>query len=211
MVEEAHRSERIVAAHCHGKAGIMAALRAGCSTIEHGSFLDDESIELMREKGAILVATRTILEGGLQLKDSWTPAAYAKLVPMAKQHKEAYKKAVKAGVKIALGTDIGFSLAGTCLSHGKNGSELKYAVEAGLSPLAAIESATAIAPETLGLQAPLSGQLKIDYDADFIAILGNPLDNIELLANADNITHIWKGGEIVKSPDITLTLGFPNA
>ncbi|TVY59134.1 Uncharacterized protein LCER1_G000762 [Lachnellula cervina] len=200
MVEEAHRSERIVAAHCHGKAGIMAALRAGCSTIEHGTSLDVEAIELMLKQGAILVPTRTIQQSGLKMKDSWTESGYKKLQNVAKEHKEAYKLAVKSGVKIALGTDIGFSVGGTPLSHGSNGSELVYAVEAGLSPLQAIEAATANAPETLGLQAPLSGQLKEGYDADFIALSENPLQDIQIMADAKMVTHVWKGGKLFKAP-----------
>ena len=73
MVEEAARSNRIVAAHCHGKAGIMAALRASCKTIEHGTYLDTECIHLMREKGATLIATRTFFEAGLQVRELWSP------------------------------------------------------------------------------------------------------------------------------------------
>ncbi|KAJ3495386.1 hypothetical protein NLG97_g3432 [Lecanicillium saksenae] len=86
------------------------------------------------------------------------------------------------------------------LSHGNNGHELSYAVELGMTPLQAIESATAIAPETLGGLAPKSGQLKPGYDADFIAIAHNPLQDIRVLANPDNVTHVWKGGKLYKSP-----------
>lgn len=204
MVAEAERSDRIVAAHCHGKKGIMAALRAGCKTIEHGSYLDEEAIDAMIESGAMLIATRTIIEGGLKLRDTWSPESYEKLQKMAAQHKKAYKMAVAAGVKIALGTDLGLggvnpNKESQILGHGNNGRELGYAVEAGMTPLQAIECATANAPETLGPQAPLSGQLKAGYDADLIGLSENPLHNIDVFANPETITHVWKGGKLFKS------------
>jgi imidazolonepropionase-like amidohydrolase len=206
IVEEAGRARRIVAAHCHGKAGIMAALRAGCHTIEHGSYLDDESIALMKEKGAILVATRSIVEGGLKEIDQLPPASQRKLRDIADIHKRAYKMAVKAGLKIALGTDLGSSNPGEIISHGNNGKELRFAIDAGMSPLEAIEAATATAPETLGPQAPLSGQLKAGYDADLIALSSNPLGDIDIFADERNITHVWKGGKLFKAPGLLVTL-----
>lgn len=201
MVEEARRADRIVAAHCHGKAGIMAALRVGCKTIEHGTYLDDESIEKMKEADAILIPTRHVQQSGLLFKDGWSERSYAKLKAVAVIHAAAYKAAVKAGVKIALGSDIGFSIQGTPFSHGTNAWEIKYAVDAGLTPLQAIEAATANGPSTLGPQAPLSGQLKEGYDADFIALTANPLDNIDIVTDANNITHVWRGGKLFKSPN----------
>lgn len=106
---------------------------------------------------------------------------------------------MKAGVRIALGTDIATSAIDKPWNrHGINGMEFKYAIEAGLSPLQAIEAGTANAPDTLGPKAPKSGQLKEGYDADFIALEVNPLDQIEVLGNAKNITHVWKGGKLFK-------------
>lgn len=209
MVEEAHRAQRVVAAHCHGKAGIMAALRTGVTTIEHGTYLDDEAIEVMLEKKAILVPTRTIHENGLKLKEHWTPKSYAKLQVVARDQFQSYQKAIQRGVKIALGSDLGCSRFNTVLSHGQNGIELKYAVEAGMTPLQAIEAATATAPETLGPQAPLTGQLKEGYDADFIAVCSNPLDNIEIFSEAKNVTHVWKAGNLVKTPGAAKGWTFP--
>jgi imidazolonepropionase-like amidohydrolase len=192
IVDEAARAKRIVAAHCHGKEGIMNALNAGVRTIEHGSYLDEECAALMKKKGAILVATRLVIQSGLDSKDEWPPLQYSKMVKIGVPHKKAYALAVKSGVKIALGTDY---------LPGKNGKELIYAVEAGMSPLQAIEACTATSPETLGAHlAPKSGQLKETYDADLIAISGNPLDNISILSNVESITHVWKGGKLFKSP-----------
>ena len=109
-------------------------------------------------------------------------------------------KQIKAGVKCALGTDLGVSDSPTDFSHGMNGEEFGYAVEAGMTPLQAIEAGTANGPDTLGPQAPLSGQLKKGYDADFIALSDDPVKNIKILSNVDKITHVWKGGRCFKSP-----------
>ena len=200
IVEEASRAERVVAAHCHGLAGIKAALRAGVATIEHGTYLDDDTIKLMVEKNTILVPTRTIIEGGLAMRNAFTEKSYEKLQVTAAVHSKMYEKAIKAGVRIALGSDLGISLPQSPLTHGKNGMELKHAVEAGLSPLQAIEAATATAPDTLGPQAPLSGLLKEGYDADFIALSANPLDDIGVLSNPENVTHVWQAGRLMKGP-----------
>lgn len=200
MVEEAARAKRIVAAHCHGKDGIIAALNAGCRTIEHATYIDDEVLDLVKEKDAILVMTRTIVVALLSLKDTISPASYAKLKVIEPIHKKAYALAVKKGVRLALGTDIGLSALNTPLSHGKNGMELIYAVQAGMTPLEAIEAATAISPDTLGPQAPRSGQLKAGYDADIIAVSDNPLNDIAVLSQPDNITHVWKAGKLYKAP-----------
>ncbi|KAJ2974223.1 hypothetical protein NQ176_g6168 [Zarea fungicola] len=201
MVEEAARADRIVGAHCHGKAGIMAALEAGVKTIEHGTYLDDEAIQALIEYDAILVPTRSAITAALQLKGAFDPDSYAKLAAIVPQHLEAYGKAIRAGVRIALGTDFGVSTPGTVLSHGNNGRELLHAVEAGMTPLQAIEAATANAPATLGPQAPLSGQLLAGYDADFIALSKNPAEDINVLSDTTNITHVWKGGKLLKSPE----------
>lgn len=200
IVEEATRSDRIVAAHCHGKKGIMAALRAGCRTIEHGSYLDQEAIDLMLEKNAILVPTCSILEYGLQHEEAYTEEIYAKLVKVSEAHKKSYKLAVKAGIRIALGTDLGVSSPSIRFNHGMNGGEFRYAVDAGMTPLEAIEAGTANGPDTLGLQASKSGRLKPGYDADFIALSSNPLEDIDILADPGKVTHVWKAGQSQKSP-----------
>lgn len=113
---------------------------------------------------------------------------------------------IKAGVKIALGTDLGISNEEIGFTHGTNGHEFPLAVEAGMTPLQAIEAGTATAPETLGPQAPKSGQLKEGYDADFIALGENPVEDIEVLAHPDSVTHVWKGGKCFKSPESKVTM-----
>ena len=191
IVDEATRMERLVGAHCHGKRGIMAALEAGVKTIEHGTSLDEEAADAMIENDAILVPTRWILEYLMTEgeKKGMPEYARAKGEVAAQNHAAALAIAVDEGVKIALGTDIW----ATGL-WGRNGEELGYMVEAGLSPLQAIETATANGPDTLGPQAPKSGQLVAGFDADVICVNGDPSSDVTVLADPDNVTHVFKGG-----------------
>ena len=203
MVDEAGRMNRIVAAHVHGKPGILAALRAGVRTLEHGTYLDDECIDIMKEKGVMLIATRYIVAEFMKRLDLLPPKQRAKMITVSEVHRKAYAHAVKSGVKCALGTDLGSSDPRAPLAHGTNGAELAYAVEAGMTPLEAIEAATANGPDTLGPMAPKSGQIKLGYDADLIALAKNPLDDIEVFKDVKNITHVWKGGKLSKGPGIS--------
>jgi imidazolonepropionase-like amidohydrolase len=198
IVEIAGMADRVVAAHCHGKPGIMAALRAGVRTIEHGTYLDEECCDAMRETGVILVPTRTIVADILANKESVPPYALAKLEAMGALHAEAAARAYESGVTIAMGTDIGVSRAGAPTSWGTNGAELVHLVKLGMTPLEAIEAATATGPATLGPQAPLSGQLRPGYDADVITLSGDPLADISVLATPSLITGVWTGGRQVK-------------
>jgi imidazolonepropionase-like amidohydrolase len=202
IVAEAARAERVVAAHAHGKSGIIAALNAGARTIEHGTYLDEESIKLMVEKGAVLVATRAVNEAFKKSSHLLNPESLEKFQKIEPQRRAAYAAAIKGGVKIALGTDFGVSIPGHHAAHGANGLELKCAVDAGMTPLQAIEAGTANGPLTLGPRAPLSGELREGFDADFIALARNPLDDIEILTNSENITHVWRGGKLYKSPGL---------
>ncbi len=199
IVEEAARADRIVAAHCHGKPGIMAALKAGVKTIEHGTYLDDETADLMLEKGAKfvptrLVVTRLVAKG----KDSGLPEfMLEKARAIHDRHREAMRLAIRKKVPIALGTGIAGSSAAAPSHWGENAQELSLLVEdGGMTPLQAIEAATANAPLTLGPQAPRSGQLREGYDADIIAVKENPLKRIAALAEPENIVCVWKAGRL---------------
>jgi imidazolonepropionase-like amidohydrolase len=200
IVEEAARAERVVMAHCHGKPGIMAALRAGVHTIEHGSYLDEEAADAMYEAGAMLVPTRFIVEQGLKAKDRLPAYAYEKMLAIADSHLRAIHIAHDAGVRIALGTDIFAAGPQAGIDWGMNGQEFVHLVDAGLTPSEAIEAGTANGPLTLGPQAPKSGLLAEGYDADLIALGASPLEDISLLADPANVTHVWKSGRLVKSP-----------
>jgi imidazolonepropionase-like amidohydrolase len=198
IVEVAGLADRVVAAHCHGKPGIMAALAAGVATIEHGTYLDEEACDAMRETGAILVPTRTIIENILANLEKVPPYAAAKLVAIADTHAAAMALAIERGVTIAMGTDIGLTGMDLPNSWGTNGSELAHLVGLGMTPLAAIEAATAAAPLTLGPQAPSSGLLAAGYDADLITVDTDPLADISVLASPDRVTGVWVGGRQVK-------------
>jgi len=198
IVEVAGLAERPVAAHCHGKPGIMAALEAGVLTIEHGTYLDDECCAAMRETGAILVPTRTIVEDMLANSADVPDYAMAKLRTIADIHSEAITRAREQGVTIAAGTDIALTGMDLPNSWGQNGGELTHLVSHGMTPLQAIEAATATAPATLGAQAPRSGLLAAGYDADVITVDADPLADITVLAKPAHVTAVWKAGRQVK-------------
>jgi imidazolonepropionase-like amidohydrolase len=191
IVDEATRMERLVGAHCHGKRGIMAALEAGIKTIEHGTYLDEEAADAMVETGAILVPTRFIVDFLVREGDARGMPEYAKkkIETTAESHADGIALAVDKGVKIALGTDIWATGI-----WGRNGEELPLLVDCGMTPLQAIEAATANGPATLGPQAPNSGQLKDGMDADVICVNGDPSSDVTVLAQPANVTHVFKGG-----------------
>jgi imidazolonepropionase-like amidohydrolase len=193
IVSEARRADRVVAAHCHGKPGIMAALAAGVHTIEHGTWLDEEAADTMRQAGAVLVPTRFVVETLLQMTDRLPAHVRTKSVAIADRHLESMRIAVAAGVTIAMGTDI-FLPGG----FGQNSAEIRFLVDAGMSPLQAVEAATANGPLTLGPQAPRSGLLEAGYDADVIALDADPLADLDVWGNPDRVTHVWKAGVRVK-------------
>ena len=171
IVDEATRMERLVGAHCHGKRGIMAALEAGVKTIEHGTYLDEEAADAMVESEAILVPTRWILEYLLAEGEKNGMPEYARIKgeEASQNHAQHWRSPSTRESRSPSGTDIW----ATGL-WGRNGEELAYMVEAGLTPLQAIESATANGPDTLGPQAPKSGQLLEGFDADVICVNGDP-------------------------------------
>jgi imidazolonepropionase-like amidohydrolase len=191
IVDEATRMELLVAAHCHGKRGIMAALAAGVKTIEHGTYLDEEVADAMIENDAILVPTRWIVEFLVREGEKRGMPDYAKrkIYVAAENHANAVSIAVSKGVRIALGTDIW----GTGL-WGKNAEELGHLVDCGMTPMQAIEAATANGPATLGPQAPQSGILAEGFHADVICITGDPTTDVSTLADPENITHVFKRG-----------------
>lgn len=198
IVEEAARAERVVAAHCHGKAGIMAAIRAGVRTIEHGTYLDPESARAMADTGTILVPTRFLDAALLADPQSNGLPEYArvKLIECGKRGREGLAHAIDAGVTIAAGTDI--LTSGDM--WGQNGKELAAMVACGLDPLKAIEAATANGPLTVGPQAAHTGRLAAGYVADVIAVDADPVADIAALGEADLVTHVWRAGDLVKSP-----------
>jgi imidazolonepropionase-like amidohydrolase len=200
-VKEAARSERIVAAHAHGVPGIRAALRAGARTIEHGSFLDEETARMMADHGAILVPT--LMTGHeyakLGVEDGMPEYAIKKREENARIKEDSVGFALAAGVRIAMGTDCAASGSDLPNHWGQNAKELQLMVDAGMSPLDAIRAATADAPLTLGPQAPRSGVLRAGFDADVLAVAEDPSRDVSVLAVRENIKQVWKAGVAQKS------------
>ncbi|KAI1637237.1 amidohydrolase [Biscogniauxia mediterranea] len=195
VVGEAARQHRVVAAHVHGKPGILAAVRAGVATVEHVSFADEECVALIKEKGTVYIATRTIVDMLLQSGGKGlSRLQWEKALLCAENHLKAYQLAIAAGVTIALGTDTppGFNMA----------MELDYAVKAGLSNLEAIKAATANGPLSVGGQAPKTGQLKVGYEADVLGLLRNPVEDVKVLQDKQTIGWVWKGGKLFKGPGV---------
>ena len=160
-------------------------------TIEHGTFIDEEVADAMRENDVALVPTRWIVEFLMREGEERGMPEYAKAkaAEAAENHANAISLAIEKGVQIALGTDIfGVGL------WGRNGEELGHLVDCGMTPLQAIEAATANGPDTLGPQAPNAGQLVEGMDADVICVSGDPTAEVSILAHPENVTHVFKAG-----------------
>ena len=186
IVEEAARHGLKVAAHAHGTEGIIAAVRAGVASIEHGSLLNEEAIRLMKERGTYLVPT-TYLGQAIKL-DALPPAIRAKaeyILPLARQ---SLQLAIKSGVKIAFGTDA------AVYPHGDNAKEFAVLVERGMTPADAIRTATVNAADLLGVSD--RGKLAPGLLADIVAVPGNPLENVRVL---EDVRFVMKGGQVYKN------------
>lgn len=191
IVETARDYGYTVAAHAHGAEGMKRAIRAGVTSIEHGSLMDDEAIALFVKYGTWLVPTIT---AGKSTSDSAKiPGYYSAIVtPKALEIgvkiQDAFAKAYKAGVKIAFGTDA------AVFAHGKNYMEFKYMVEAGMPPLETIKAATLNAAELLGIKATL-GSIEMGKLADIIAIKGDPVQDITAMKN---VVFVMKEGQVYR-------------
>lgn len=180
IASAAHSMGRQVTAHAHSKAGIEAALRAGFDSIEHGSYLDNETIALFKAKGAYLVPTvlagATVVEMAAAPNSPLSEAQKAKARQVGPLMLDMLKRAHNGGVKIAFGTDSGVS------KHGQNARELELMVQAGFTPLEALHSATIVAAEHLGI-AGETGTIEVGKAADIIAIDGDPTKDISIMRN----------------------------
>jgi imidazolonepropionase-like amidohydrolase len=189
IVEEAHHWGRKVAAHSHGDTAARMAIQAGVDSIEHGSFMKPETLAMMREKGTYLVPTLLAGEWVSRKIDKFPPAIAAKGRAAVAARSDMFRNALKAGVKIAFGTDSGVS------PHGMNALEFALMTGLGMSPAAALRSATSSAAALLGVDDRL-GTLTTGKLADIIAVPGNPLDNIH---QTESVVFVMKEGQIVKS------------
>jgi imidazolonepropionase-like amidohydrolase len=181
-----------VAAHAHGAEGMKRAVRAGVTSIEHGTYMDDETIALCKKNGTYYVPTilagRTVADSA-KIPGYYAPVVVPKALAVGPQIQGTFAKAYKAGVKIAFGTDSGVSL------HGKNALEFEFMVEAGMPPMEAIKSATLVAAELVGMKDQL-GSVEGGKLADLVAVNGNPLQDIKAMRN---VTFVMKDGVVYKS------------
>jgi imidazolonepropionase-like amidohydrolase len=194
IVDAGHSMGRKVTAHAHGARGIKAALRAGVDSIEHGTYLDQEGIALFKRTGAYLVPTvlagATVGEWADDPKSWLTPPQRAKAKEISGKMVETLRRAHRAGVKVAFGTDTGVS------RHGDNAREFELMVSAGFTPMEAIRSATVNGADNLGKSSDL-GTIEPGKFGDLIAVSGDPLIDISELRDVD---FVMKGGVAHKRP-----------
>ncbi|HAD47342.1 MAG TPA: amidohydrolase, partial [Idiomarina sp.] len=179
-----------VAAHAHGKEGMLRAVKAGVKTVEHGTYMDDEVIAAMKENGTYLVPT--ILAGKFVAEkakiDGYFPdVVRPKAAEIGPLIQDTFAKAYRAGVNVAFGTDSGVS------AHGDNALEFQYMVEAGMPAAEAIQAATTVAAGIL--KNDKLGVIAAGKYADIVAVDGNPLEDIKQLQSID---FVMKDGRIIK-------------
>jgi imidazolonepropionase-like amidohydrolase len=188
IVEEAAKVGIKVAAHAYTSVAAQTAINAGCASIEHGLYLDEETFRLMAQKGCYWVPTMIAYLRGLENPNA-SPAARKMSEGTTQRHKATFQRALKIpGLKIAFGSD----LTG---AHGTNARELEVMVRYGMAPLAALKSATTVAADLLGWQNQI-GSLEPNKLADIIAVSGNPLADITEL---QRVKFVMKDGKVVKN------------
>jgi imidazolonepropionase-like amidohydrolase len=188
IVADAHRLGRKVAAHAHGAQGILFATEAGVDSIEHGSYINDEDIALMKKNGTYLVPTAYLVDW--MRENGHLPALYQqKMIDVSAAMKANHKKAIAAGVKVALGTDA------AVYPHGLNAHELDvYVNQYGMSPLAAIQTGTINAADLMAWT-DRTGTIESGKWADIIAIEGDPLKDVKIL---QHVNFVMKSGVVYK-------------
>jgi imidazolonepropionase-like amidohydrolase len=187
LVSEAHALRRKTAAHAHGAEGAKRAIRAGIDSIEHGTFIDDEALRMMRERGTYLVPTLSVRSGLAESK--FPPLVRAKADAAVKQQDAMVRRALAAGVKIALGTDA------AVYPHGNNALEFVLMSADGMSPAQSLRAGTASGAELLGLANKI-GTLEPGKLADVVAVPGNPLDDIKV---TQSVLFVMKGGVVYRN------------
>lgn len=191
IVTTAHSLGLKVAAHAHGREGVAASVRAGVDSIEHGTYLDDETAKLMAKRGTWLVPTLGLLDFEGDEEARFTPAVRAKIAEARRFAGQNVRLGVKHKLHIAFGTDAGVS------AHGKNARQFRYMVEQGpMTPAEALRAATVSAAELLG-QTENIGTVEVGKLADLIAVDGNPYEDVTLL---EKVVAVIKDGAVIKHP-----------
>ena len=190
LVDEAHTKGKKTAAHAHGLQGAKRAILAGIDSIEHGSFLDEEALLMMKQRGVFFVPTLMTQDFLLPNLDKLDPRQARKARMAMNSMNETTAKAIRLGVRIALGTDAGV------YEHGKNAGEFGRLVALGMKPVDALRAATSVNAELFGLS-DLLGVLEPGKVADIVAMPGNPLEDIRV---TERVLFVMKEGQIVKQP-----------
>jgi len=188
VVDEAHRLRKRVAVHCHGDRAAKEAILAGVESIEHGSFLQDDTLSTMKNKGTYLVPTLFALEWLTGGRARLPPAVENKALAAKASHSKVFRRAVELGVKIGYGTDA------SVFPHGMNAKDFAIMVRLGMSPAAALRSATSVNAELLGVENRL-GTLEEGKVADIVAMPGDAIDDI---AATERVCFVMKEGIVVK-------------
>lgn len=186
IADEAHRHGLKAAAHAHGEDAIRTAIEAGIDCIEHGSLMSDETIQLTVERGTFLVATTYLADGFDTSKAA--PELQKKAAEVFPRAKATISRAIKAGVKIACGTDA------PAVWHGQNAKELEALVDRGMTPLQALQAATIVSAELIDVDD--RGLVEPGLLADIIGVPGDPLTDI---TTTQKVAFVMKGGKVYKS------------
>jgi imidazolonepropionase-like amidohydrolase len=189
LVDQAHTMRRRAAAHAHGAEGARRAIRAGIDSIEHGSFLDDEALRMMVQKGTFYVPTLMALEGVKERMPGLDPRQQRKARLAMDSIDQTVRKAVSLGVRIALGTDAGV------FPHGRNAGEFRLMVDRGLTPIAALKAGTSVDAELFGIGDRL-GSLEVGKLADVVAVPGDPVSDIR---QTEKVFFVMKEGRVYRN------------
>jgi imidazolonepropionase-like amidohydrolase len=192
IVDEAHALRRRVATHAHGAEAAKRAIRAGVNSIEHGSFLDDEALDMMKQHGTYLVPTLMAVQGLQEQLDKGIylpPAIEAKARAAIAAIRSTFQRAIARGVKIGLGTDA------AVYPHGRNAEEFHQMADLGLQPIDALKAGTSADADLLGIADKL-GTLEANKIADVVAVPGNPVENIR---QTEHVFFVMKEGVVYRN------------
>jgi imidazolonepropionase-like amidohydrolase len=190
LVDEAHALRRKTAAHAHGAEGAKRAIRAGIDSIEHGTFMDDEALDMMKARGTYYVPTQLAVQGLREtLEKGYFPPLIAAKARLAMASLDGtVQRAIQKGVKVALGTDA------AVYPHGRNAEEFGLLVKNGMKPIDALKAGTSVDAQLLGIFAT-TGSIETGKSADIVAVPGNPVDNIR---QTEKPVFVMKEGVVYK-------------